>query len=127
MRRLPWVLLACLFWPLPASADQFTTSELLAIAEDGDEVDRLFLVSYSAGLAQGVEMSHQVSNAAGVTFFCPDEQLKFGGELVLEILREQVAYYPQSAAMEPRVVFFNGLMSRYPCEGEQLGQVRATR
>jgi hypothetical protein len=122
MRRsiLTLSVAACLLAPAGAAAESFTTKELLTIADHGDEVDRLFLVSYAAGLAQGVEMSHQVSNAAGVSFFCPEERLTFGQELVLEILREQVAYFPQSAEMEPRVVFFTGLMNRYPCD-EELG------
>jgi hypothetical protein len=42
------------------------------------------------------------------------------------VLREQVAWHPESAAMEPRVVFFTGLMNRYPCE-EQLGQLGRPR
>ncbi len=122
--RLPALALAAaLALPAPALAESFTTSELLAIAENGDEVDRLFLVSYAAGLAQGVEMSHQVASEAGLAFFCPTEPLSFGGDLVLDVLREQVAWHPESAAMEPRVVFFNGLMSRYPCAQQQLGQL----
>ena len=123
MRLSTLALVTALALPAPALADSFTTSELLAIAQSGDEVDRLFLVSYAAGLAQGVEMSHQVASEAGLTFFCPTEPLRFGGELVLAVLREQVAWHPESAAMEPRVVFFAGLVNRYPCEEQQLGQL----
>jgi hypothetical protein len=57
--------------PAAALADSFTTSELLAIDDHGDEVDRLFLASYAAGLAQGVEMSQQVASEAGLAFFAP--------------------------------------------------------
>lgn len=127
MRSCILALAAALALPAPALAESFTTSELLEIADHGDEVDRLFMVSYVAGLAQGVEMSHQVANEAGVAFFCPQEPVRFGGELVLDVLREQVAWYPQSAAMEPRVVFFNGLMKRYPCADRQLGQLGRPR
>lgn len=129
MRRslLALTLAATLSVPTTALAERFTTRELLAIDEHGDAVDRLFLVSYAVGLAQGIEMSHQALHAAGVAFFCPQEQVSFGEDLVLEILREQVAEHPQSSEMEPRVVFFTGLMSRYPCEGEQMGQLRTGR
>jgi hypothetical protein len=129
MRRSVLALLAAASLSLPtgAAAESFTTKELLRIAEEGDAVDQLFLVSYTVGLAQGVEMSHQASNTAGLAFFCPQESLSFGQELVMSILREQVAHYPQSAEMEPRVVFFNGLVSRYPCEEERLGQLGRER
>ena len=127
MRLSALALAAALALPAPVAAEPFTTAELLAIDDHGDEVDRLFLVSYAAGLAQGVEMSHQVAAEAGMAFFCPKEKLSFGGELVLDVLREQVAWYPQSAAMEPRVVFFTGLMKRYPCEEQQLGELGRPR
>jgi hypothetical protein len=126
MRLFTLALVTAVALPAPALADSFTTSELLSIADGGDEVDRLFLASYAAGLAQGVEMSHQVATEAGVELFCPTEPLSFGGELVLDVLREQVAWHPESAAMEPRVVFFTGLMNRYPCE-EQLGELGRPR
>jgi hypothetical protein len=129
MRAFALALVGVLALSTPAGAteEDFTTAELLAIAEHGDAVDRLFLVSYTVGLAQGVQMSHQVSNAAGVALFCPQEDLSFGEALVLEILREQVDHHPQSADMEPRVVFFSGLMNRYPCEEERLGQLGQRR
>lgn len=127
MRLSAFALATALVLPAPALADSFTTSELLAIADGGDEVDRLFLVSYAAGLAQGVEMSHQAASEAGIAFFCPTEQLDFGDELVLDVLREQVDWHPEAAAMEPRVVFFTGLMNRYPCEVGQLGQLGRPR
>jgi len=104
----------------PAAAEEFTTSDLLAMADGGDEVDRLTLESYVAGLAEGVEMSHLVASSGGVAFFCPEAGLSFGGELVMEILREQVAWFPQAKSMAPRVVFFTGLVKRYPCQ-EQVG------
>lgn len=127
MRFSAFALATALVLPLPALGDSFTTSELLAIADGGDELDRLFLVSYAAGLAQGVEMSHQVATEAGVSFFCPAGEVEFGGELVLDVLREQVGWHPEAAAMEPRVVFFTGLMNRYPCAEEQLGQLGRPR
>ena len=127
MRFSALALVTALALPAPAVADSFTTSELLAIDDHGDEIDRLFLVSYAAGLAQGVEMSHQVASEAGLAFFCPTEPLSFGGELVMDVLREQVAWHPESAAMEPRVVFFTGLMNRYPCKEQQLGQLGRPR
>jgi hypothetical protein len=120
MRNPALALAILLAIPLPAAADEFTTSELLAIADGGDDVDRLYFESYAVGLAEGVEMSHQVASSAGVAFFCPEAGLLFGGALVLDVLREQMAWYPQAAAMEPRVVFFTGLIKRYPCD-EQLG------
>jgi len=106
----------------PAEARSLTTSELLVMAEQGDAVDRLFLESYVAGLAEGVAFSHQVASSAGVSFFCPEAGLRFGGELVMDILREQVAWFPQAKAMEPGVVFFTGLIARYPCQ-EQVGRL----
>ena len=123
MRLSALALAAALALPAPVAAEPFTTAELLAIADHGDDVDRLFMVSYTAGLAQGVEMSHQLAAEAGTAFFCPKEELEFGGDLVLAVLREQVAWHPQSASLEPRIVFFTGLMKRYPCEDRQLGRL----
>lgn len=126
MRTSAFALATALAFTAPAAAEQLTTSALLDFAEHGDLVDRLFLESYIAGLADGVELSHEVARSAGVAFFCPGDGLRFSGDLVLDILREQVAWHPQARSMEPRVVFFTGLVKRYPCQ-EQLGQLGGRR